>query len=204
MADKFGSYDVAFYVCGSVVIMGAAIPSMLLFVKRREAFHEDEKGQELCHKPSKRLIMKSSSQDGDLLSCDNMATNFNVKEANQQPPCDDFTGTVIDTSLRVRVNELPCVEVNSCRGNKSVEDENNASLPPDDGGNASYSAVGGLVNKSFTFSDETITNNAEIRETSCHFTTPEVEVEVNSLLSSSTMKDNKQETTQELEYDTQM
>jgi len=47
MADKFGSYNAAFYMSGSVVMLAAVIPFVLLFTKRGEMVHEDEKTQEL-------------------------------------------------------------------------------------------------------------------------------------------------------------
>ena len=59
MADKFGSYDAAFYMAGSVVMFGAAIPLVLLFTKIKQIVHGEEngQGQGLRHKPSKRLIV---------------------------------------------------------------------------------------------------------------------------------------------------
>ena len=36
MADSLGSYTPAFYMAGAVVIAGACIPFLLLFIKKRE------------------------------------------------------------------------------------------------------------------------------------------------------------------------
>ena len=47
MAEKFGSYNPAFYMSGSVVMLAAVIPFVLLFTKKGEIAHEDEKTQEL-------------------------------------------------------------------------------------------------------------------------------------------------------------
>ena len=42
MADTLGSYTHAFYMSGAVVIAGACIPFLLLFIKTRDAGEEDE------------------------------------------------------------------------------------------------------------------------------------------------------------------
>lgn len=66
IADQSGSYDSAFYMSGSVVILAALVPFSLLFTKRKENGCENEKRQEVFEQ-SKRLPMESSSNDGNLL-----------------------------------------------------------------------------------------------------------------------------------------
>ena len=195
MADKFGSYNAAFYMSGSVVMLAAVIPFILFFTKREGNVHEDEKGQELHHKPSKGLIIETNSQSDNVLCCDNMAADFIVKEANLESPFNVTT---------VAVLELSCTNAIHCSGNKVVKDENDAHSPLDDNSKTSQSIDRGVVNESFTLSDVAISNNGKTRETDFHFTTAEVEVEVNSPLSSSAMKVNEHDRDQDLASNTRM
>ena len=196
MADKFGSYNGAFYMAGSVVMFGAAIPCVLLFTKRRQIVREGN-GQGLRHKPSKRLIVKSNSQDGNFLCCENLTT----KETNLESPCDDITRTVIDASQSGNIGELSCTKANrESHGEKSVKDDSNAHSPQDDQFNASQLVVDAVVNEAFRRSDEAITNNTEMRQTGLQ---AEVDVTVNSPLSPSET-DREEGTAQEREYNTRM
>ena len=186
MADRLGSYDGAFYMAGSVVIIGAAIPFILHITKKRET--------------SRRLEVKSDSKDGDIPCFEIMATNFNIEEASLGYPCDDVTRSEIEAPPSVSESELSYTTADRFIGKESNKNESNAYSPQDDQVNASQLVVEGVVNESFTISDEAITNNTEMRQTDLQV---EVEVNVNSSLSLS-VTDNEEETAEELEYDTKL
>lgn len=74
MADTFGTYDSAFYMSGSVVILAAAVPFILFLIKRNESGFGGEKGQERRQEHPKRLTMNNMVHNGDSSCHDNMAT----------------------------------------------------------------------------------------------------------------------------------
>ena len=186
MADRLGTYNGAFYMAGSVVMFGAAIPFILHITKRKEI--------------SRRLEVKSDSKDGDTPCFENMAANFKIEEATLGYSCDDVTRSVIEASPGVSERELSCTTADRFIGKESVKNESNVYSPQDDQLNASQLVVDGVVNKSFTISDEAITNNTVMLKTDLQ---AEVEVNVNSLLSLS-VTDNVEETAEELENDIKM
>ena len=186
MADRLGTYDGAFYMAGSVVMFGAAIPFILYITKRKET--------------SRRLEVKSDSKDNDIPCCENMAANFNIEEASLGYPCDDVTRSVIEAPPGVSESELSCTTADRFIGKKSVKNKSNVYSPQDDQLNASQLAVDGVVNESFIISDEAITNNTEMLKPDLQ---AEVEVNMNSPLSLS-VTDNEEEIAKELEYDTKM
>lgn len=182
-----GSYHGAFYLAGSAVILGAAIPFVLPFTKRNRAHHGDEQGQALHPKSSNRQI-KHNSQASDFPCHDNpsfvgsLATNYSVEEANHNTPCNDVERTTIDTSTSLTgVNNTasPCTEGHSCSGNiKSVENNNDPPLLLD-------------TSKTEASGDELISNDTQIRET--HLSNSHlVKVEINSQLV--TLEDNVNDT----------
>ncbi|KAJ7330743.1 hypothetical protein OS493_021672 [Desmophyllum pertusum] len=65
------TYCSAFYLAGSTVMLGAAIPFILLFINRERAHHGDEQDQALHPRPSKRQTAKSDSQESELPFYDN-------------------------------------------------------------------------------------------------------------------------------------
>ena len=78
MADTFGTYDSAFYMSGSVVMLAAVIPFILLLIKRNESGFGGEKGQEGRQEHPKRLTMNNKVHDGDSSCHDNMAANSSL------------------------------------------------------------------------------------------------------------------------------
>ena len=147
MADTFGTYDSAFYMSGSVVMLAAAIPFILLLIKRNENGFGGEKGQEHRQELPKRLTI-----NGDLSCHDNMAANFSL----------------------------------------------------DGGSKVIQRVVNEVVNESFTTSDEEISSKARILAPCSHIKTVELELEVNVQVSSPVTIENKNETAEELEYNTRM
>lgn len=190
MADRMGSYRSAFYLAGSTVMLGAAIPFILLFINRERAHHGDEQDQALHPRPSKRQTAKSDSQESELPFYDNPSFVGNLG-TNLESPCNDAKRTLIDTSLAgVNDNTLPSVESeNLCSGNtKSVENGNNPPFLLDSGTDSSE--AGGVVNQSLTDSDDLISNDKEKREIP-QSNTYQVEVEINSPLASTSNMGNQ-------------
>ncbi|KAL9954142.1 hypothetical protein ACROYT_G041640 [Oculina patagonica] len=202
MADRMGSYHGAFYLAGSAVILGAAIPFVLPFTKRNRAHHADEQGQALHPKPSTHQI-KDNSQTSDFPCHDNpsfvgdLVTNYSVKEANHNMLGNDVERTMIDPSLSA-VNDTvsPCRKGNSCSGNiKSVEKNDNPSLLLD---------AGAEPCKTDASEDELISNNNQQQETTLQSNTYQIEVDINSQLSTTRNKDNEQETPEDNVNDTKL
>ena len=95
MADRFGTYESAFYMSGSVVMLAAAIPFVLLFIRRKESDFGGEKGQESRHKHPKRLIVNNNVCDSYSTNNDNMAANVSL----------DGSSNVVQTIVDGVVNE---------------------------------------------------------------------------------------------------
>ena len=188
MADRMGSYHGAFYLAGSTVILGAAIPFILFFVKRPIAHHEDS-----------RQIVTHNIQESDLACHDNLSFVGELDSnqgttAQTDSPCGDVKREMIDTPLAgVNDTVLPCAEEGSCSNIKSAENNNNPPLLLDAGTDTSETKARG---------DELIANDTKTRET-LQPNAYQVEVQINSpLASTSTVDNEQQETTQQLVHDT--
>lgn len=108
MADRMGSYHGAFYLAGCTVILGAAIPFILFFVKRPIAHHED-KGQIQKHNIQRSDFPFHMAYAGELGA--DQGT-----EAHTDAPCGDLKNEMIDMPLAGGSNTvLPCTEEGSCR-----------------------------------------------------------------------------------------
>lgn len=121
MADRMGSYHGAFYLAGCTVILGAAIPFILFFVKRPIAHHED-KGQ----------IQKHNIQGSDFPFHMAYAGELGADqgtEAHTDAPCGDVKNERIDMPLAGGSNTvLPCTEEGSCSDSMRSTENNNS--PP--------------------------------------------------------------------------
>ena len=109
MADRMGSYHGAFYLAGSAVILGAAIPFILFFVKTPIAHHE-----------GKVQIVKQ-------FPChDNVAYVGELGAVS----CGDVKSEMIDIPLAgVNDTVLPCIEEGGCSDSiTSAENNNNPPL----------------------------------------------------------------------------
>lgn len=187
MADRMGSYHGAFYLAASSVILGAAIPFILPFIKGRKVYRGDEQGQALHTKSSKPQLVERSGQESDFPCHDipsfvgTLDTNYNVEEATS--PCSDVKRTMIDSSSSgVNNTALPHIEGNSRSSNtKSDEDKSSSSLPSDPGKKSPVTE---------TSKDELINNKTQMPE-SPQSNNHQVQVEVNSLLEKTRKVDNK-------------
>ena len=200
MADRMGSYHGAFYLAGSAVILGAAIPFGLPFINKRTVHHGNEQGQALHPKSSKHQFTERNSPESDFACHDNpsfvgnLDTSYSVMEVNSEFLCNDgkkkFTGTsvagVIDTAS-------PWTTENRCSDNiKSIESETNPPLLLDDGTEPSETESSEV---------ELISNKTQTRET-LQSNTYQVEVEINSQSATTRNKDNGQEAPKENLNDT--
>lgn len=187
MADRMGSYHGAFYLAGSTVILGAAIPFILFFVKRPIAHQED-----------KRQIIKHNIQESGFPCHENLSfvgelRANNGTEAHTDSPCGDVKTEMIDTPLAgVNDTVLPCTEEGSCSNIKSTENNNNPPLMLD---------AGTGTPETKAREDEPISNDTKTGET-LQPNAYQVEVQINSPLASMSTMDNEQETTQQLVHDT--
>ena len=188
MADRMGSYHGAFYLAGCTVILGAAIPFILFFVKSPIARHEDQ-GQ----------IANHNIQGSDF-SCRNNLAHFEElganhgAEAHTDAPCFDVKSGMIDMPLAgLNDTVLLCTEEGSSSGSvKPAENNNTVPLLLD--------AERG-TSETFSRDDELMSNDAKTPET-FQANAYQVEVQVNSPLASKSNVDNKQETTEQIVHNT--
>lgn len=173
MADRMGSYHGAFYLAGSTVILGAAIPFILFFVKRPIAHHE-----------FKGHIEKHDIQGSDIPCHENLAyvgelgANHET-ETHTNSPCGGGKCEMIDMSLSgVNDTVLPCTEEDSCSGSQKIA-ENNA---------------GNDTTETEARDDDLISNDTNTQD-SLQSHAYQVEVQIDSPLASTGKVDNEQETT---------
>ena len=105
MADRMGSYHGAFYLAGCTVILGAAIPFILFFVKRPIAHaHPEDKGHIEKHNIQGSDLPFHLAHVGEL--CANQGT-----QVHTDAPCGDAKSEMINIPL-AHVNDtvLPCTE----------------------------------------------------------------------------------------------
>ena len=186
MADKLGSYDGAFYMAGSVVIFAAGIPFLLLFTKRKTA--------------DRRLAV----EDGVQQCLENTAANLEAKEGASESSSDDVNkSAVIKRSPIINKSKLSCTKANGKDGlNQKYSSNGDCSAyvlhlqdPPPQ---ASQLASNGFVNKSFTLSDEVISSETEILQLEKDLQA-EIDVRVPQFV-----REDGQETVEELQYDTRL
>ena len=208
MADRMGSYHGAFYLAGCTVILGAAIPFILFFVKRPISHRKDE-GQ----------IVNQNIQGREFPCHDNLAYVGELganrdKEAHTYAPCGDVKSEMINKPLDGDT-VLPCTEECSSSGSiTSAENNDNpplllgagsssSSIKPADNDNSVtllLDAGTGTSEKS-SRDDELISNDPKAPET----ITPnayQVEVQINSPLASKSNEVDKRETTEQIVHDT--
>ena len=181
MADNLGSYDGAFYMAGSVVIFAAGIPFLLSFTKSRTA--------------DRRL----ANEDGVQQCLENTAANLEVKEGASESSSDDVNkSAVIKRSPVINKSKLSCTKANGkdplSRKYSSNGDCSAYVLHLQE----SQLASNGLVNKSFTLSDEVISSKTEILQME-----KDIQAEIDVGVPQFSRKD-EQETVEQLQYDTRL
>ena len=162
MADKFGSYDGAFYMAGGAIILGAAIPFFLLCTKRRKAGQRQE--------------IKTDNETDIVFSNENITANLDAGEVISEAPSDTkmYCTTRNGSSLK-----------ENCKDEKIGSEPNDTQLP-----------FYGFVNKSFTWSDEAISNDTEMAQA-------DPQAEINSSIVPSVVTEDDRETMEQLQYNTE-
>lgn len=210
MADRMGSYHGAFYLAGCTVILGAAIPFILFFVKSPIAHHENQ-GQIANH----NIQGSDFSCRNNLAHVEELGANHGA-EAPTDAPCIDVKSGMIDMPLAgLNDTVLLCTEEGSSSGSvKPAENNNNPPLLLDARGSSGsikpaennktvpllLDAETGTSEK-FSRDDELMSNDAKTPET-FQPNAYQVEVQVNSPLASKSNVDNKQETTEQIVHNT--
>lgn len=210
MADRMGSYHGAFYLAGCTVILGAAIPFILFFVKKPTARHENL-GQIVNHN-----IQESDFPGHNSLAYVGELGANHDKGAHTDALCGDVKSGVIGMPLAgVNDTVLPCTEEGCCDGSiKSAENNNNppllldadgssGSIKPAENNNSAplLSDAETSTSDNSSRDDELISNDTKAPET-IQPNTYQVEVQINSSLASKSNVDNKQETTEQTVHDT--
>jgi len=182
MADRMGSYHGAFYLAGSTVILGAAIPFILFFVKRPIAHHE-----------YKGHIQKHDIQGSDFPCHENVAYVGELgasheTETHTNSPCGDGKCEMIDMPLSgVNDTVLLCTEEDSCSSQKPAENNNDPPLLLDAGKDTSEKEAR---------DDDLISNDTKTQD-SLQSPVYQVDVQIDSPLASTSNVDNEQETTEQ-------
>ena len=202
MADRMGSYHGAFYLAGCTVILGAAIPFILFFVKSPIAHHEDQ-GQIVNH----NIQGSDFPRHNNLAYVGELAVNHD-KEAYTDAPCGDVRSGVTGMPLAgVNDTVLACTEEGSYSGILKSAENNNPPLLLDAGGSTgSIKPVENnntvpLTSENVLRDNGLISNDTKTTET-FQPNAYQVEVQINSPLASKSNVDNKQETTQQIVHDT--
>ena len=205
MADRMGSYHGAFFLAGSVVMLGAALPFVLLFIKGGHAYRTEHRVEVLHSKPSKHQTAECGVQEIDV-PChynqsfeENLGSNYSIVEANSESTCDDVNRTVIDTSL-----PSDNVNLTLSSAEETKYDENVSHLLVDYicATGTSESKSGGMDKP--TLADcghEATAGNTQMPE-QLDSKTYQVEVEINSPLTSTTNMDKQQLSLEHLVDDT--